>query len=113
MSNLKKMTGRENIEHVADIMKSEMNKYNLDDIKKITNVKMKFKANEILQILDKKFNLNKDIISESSNKNYVDCINIDEIVSKAIEKDGVDTDDINKAKNLICQNKKITKDNIK
>lgn len=93
-----------NITTVKRILIDEMEKYSsLGQVKELSSVKMKFRAEEIIEIIDKKFKIEEklDLDSLHHNKYLPSVIDLQSIVIPAINRDLIGTSDVEKTKKMV------------
>lgn len=100
--------GLENIGALREIMADEVEKYeNLMQVKELSKVQMKFKAEEIIQIIDNKLQQqNKSdqyVEMQDSNQDTVEIYNVDmqSLINKIVSRDNIVINDIKNVKNIV------------
>lgn len=104
----KQKASKKDIMKVVDILKSEQSKYNnLHERKNFPNLKMKFRAQELIEILNKKYDLGLDIEQSDQALQLYSELNPDEVMQSIAEKaldDGMVTQEtLSRGKKLIAE----------
>lgn len=107
ISQKENSNGLENIFAIRDIMTEELNKYeNLLQVKELSKVKMKFRAEDIIQILDNQYKLlNGTTVKESENAQSeytkIETVDLHLLVARFVEKENLGMNDVEEVRRIV------------